>query len=1042
LLKSIGWGEAMNEPERHCLTIFGEALECASPQERAAYLDRACGQDSTLRARVEELLQAHRAAGGFLQGNASGTFPESLAPDGVSTAPEAARERPGAVIGPYKLLEQIGEGGFGIVFLAEQTQPLRRKVALKVLKPGMDTRQVVARFEAERQALALMDHPNIATVLDGGETATGRPYFVMELVRGVPITRYCDQHKLTVRQRLELFACVCQAVQHAHQKGIIHRDLKPSNVLVAAHDGVPMVKVIDFGIAKATGQALTDKTLFTHFAQMVGTPLYMSPEQAGRSGLDVDTRSDIYSLGVMLYELLTGTTPLDKERLKKVGYEELRRMICEEEPPRPSTRLSTLGEAAPTVSANRQIDPKRLSRLCRGELDWVVMKALEKDRNRRYESASAFAADVERHLRDEPVAACPPSRWYRFHKFARRHKVTLTVAALVVVVLGLATSISAWQAIRATRAEGLAGERLAVSEERRQQVTLEKTEKEKALVRVLQEKGRADQNLAQARKAVKDYLTKTARNRLLKEADFHPLRRELLESAIPFYQEFVKQQQGDPELEAERGRAFGDLAVLREDLGQLDQALAAYEQRLAIFERLAADFPAKPAYRQEVAQTYRNIGNVYLWKKQPAKAEPAYRQGLTLLEALRVKYPAFPPYRQGLAGVCNNLGYLLRNQGRLDEALPLQQKAVDLFERLVADFPRVSEYRQALAESHSNLGVLFNVLRRHDDALTSIQRGEDLLRKLADEFPTAPEHREGWAGTLNNKSVLLRALGQRKEGLAALKQALGIQEQLAADFASVPGYRLAVARGQVNLSAALLELNRHTEALAACDKAVDILDRLARQGPPAFPAYRHALALAHNNRGEVLRRLVRNEEAIDALKKALGIQEKLVADFRSILRFRRDLGMGYCNLGELLMILGRYNQASDAYARGLPIREKLAHDFPADKSYAVDLAGCYGGIGSVVRMRGQPEAALDWYAKALSRLKPVLAESPRLAEARRFACIVHMARALALDQLARPAEALKDWDRALALDDGERQEAIRLARAATQARADKARKKP
>ncbi len=360
------------------------------------------------------------------------------------------RDGVGTMVGPFKLLEQIGEGGFGLVFLAEQQQPIRRQVAVKILKPGMDSRQVIARFEAERQALALMDHPNIARVLDAGETASGRPHFVMELARGVPITDYCDQNGLGTRQRLELFVTVCAAVQYAHQKGIIHRDIKPSNVLVTLHEGV--VKIIDFGIAKAIGQSLTEKTLHTGVHQMIGTPLYMSPEQAQMGGLDVDTRSDVYSLGVLLYELLTGTTPFGEERLRTANYDEIRRIIREEDPPRPSTRLTTLGPAAVTVSTRRQSDPQRLSRLFRGELDWIVMKALEKDRTRRYETASDFAADVNRYLRDEPVAACPPSAWYRFTKFARRNKPALTTAALVSLALVIGTAVSVWQAIRATEA--------------------------------------------------------------------------------------------------------------------------------------------------------------------------------------------------------------------------------------------------------------------------------------------------------------------------------------------------------------------------------------------------------------------------------------------------------------------------------------------------------------------------------------------------------------------------------------------------------------
>ncbi|HEY7154593.1 MAG TPA: protein kinase [Gemmataceae bacterium] len=408
-------------------SLFLAVLDIKDPSERLAYLERACAGEPALRAQVEQLLKAHQEVGSFM---------EHPAADLTDTVDEPSlSERPGTTIGPYKLMEQIGEGGMGLVFVAEQQKPVRRKVALKVIKPGMDTREVIARFEAERQALALMDHPNIAQVLDAGVTASGRPYFVMELVKGVPITRFCDDNRLAPRQRLELFVCVCRAVQHAHQKGIIHRDIKPSNVLVASHDGTPVVKIIDFGVAKAIGRQLTEKTVYTGFNQMVGTPLYMSPEQAGLSGLDIDTRTDIYALGVLLYELLTGTTPFDKERLKEASYDEIRRIIREEEPAKPSTRISTLAQASIAVSAKRQSDPKRLSQLFRGELDWIVMKALEKVRSRRYETASAFAADVQRYLDNEPVLACPPSASYRLRKFVRRNQRALATLALLGVML-------------------------------------------------------------------------------------------------------------------------------------------------------------------------------------------------------------------------------------------------------------------------------------------------------------------------------------------------------------------------------------------------------------------------------------------------------------------------------------------------------------------------------------------------------------------------------------------------------------------------------
>jgi serine/threonine protein kinase/tetratricopeptide (TPR) repeat protein len=451
--------------------VFFAALAKVDPAERAAYLNEACGTNADLRRQVDRLLAAHPQVGSFLldDGAAHPSPRGGVGREvrGGATVDTPVTERPGTIIGPYKLLQQIGEGGMGTVFMAEQSQPVQRKVALKVIKPGMDSRQVIARFEAERQALAIMDHVNIARVFDGGATESGRPYFVMELVHGVPITKYCDDHHLTPRERLELFVPVCHAIQHAHQKGIIHRDIKPSNVMVTLYDGKPVPKVIDFGVAKATEQKLTERTLFTQYGTMVGTLEYMSPEQAEMSALGVDTRSDIYSLGVLLYELLTGSTPLTRKQMKEAAYVEILRMIKEEEPPRPSTRLSDSGEALASISAQRKTEPAKLTKLVRGELDWIVMKTLEKDRNRRYETANGFAMDLQRYLHDEPVQACPPSTVYRLRKFVRRNKVALTTAALLALALVTGTIVSAWQAIRATEAEGLAQTRLEAETEAR-----------------------------------------------------------------------------------------------------------------------------------------------------------------------------------------------------------------------------------------------------------------------------------------------------------------------------------------------------------------------------------------------------------------------------------------------------------------------------------------------------------------------------------------------------------------------------------------------
>jgi serine/threonine protein kinase len=457
----------MSDSSNRLKDIFLMAMDLSSPAQRSVYLAEACATDLALRQRVEAMLAAADAPGSFLEKPAVAldltTDASTSSPSGHPSVDDVADRR----VGPYKLLERIGEGGMGVVYTAQQTEPLRRTVAIKIIRPGMDSAQVLTRFEAERQALALMDHPNIAKVLDAGSTPDGQPYFVMELVKGTPITQFCDERRLSPRERLELFVPVCQAIQHAHQKGVIHRDIKPSNVLVALYDDKPVPKVIDFGVAKATGLSLTEKTLQTSFGAIVGTPEYMSPEQATFNQLDIDTRSDVYALGVLLYELLTGSTPVDKTRFKAAAILEVLRVVREEEPPRPSVKLSTT-QARASIAATRGVNPDQLAQLLRGDLDWIVMKALEKDRNRRYETAAGLARDVERYLKDDVIEARPPSAGYRLRKFVKRNRVPVLAASVVALALLGGLGGLAWGMVEARRQEAQVRDALHQEAEQRQ----------------------------------------------------------------------------------------------------------------------------------------------------------------------------------------------------------------------------------------------------------------------------------------------------------------------------------------------------------------------------------------------------------------------------------------------------------------------------------------------------------------------------------------------------------------------------------------------
>jgi serine/threonine protein kinase/tetratricopeptide (TPR) repeat protein len=665
-------------------SIFLAAVERYPAEQWPAYLDGACGEDNELRDRVQRLLEAH--------GDQKSLHIPSPSQADV-TVDRPIVERPGDAIGPYRLMEQIGEGGMGVVYVAEQHQPVRRKVALKIIKPGMDTKQVVARFEAERQALALMDHPNIARVIDAGATESGRPFFVMELVRGIPITDYCDRERLSIPERLELFVLVCRAVQHAHQKGIIHRDLKPSNVLVTVIDGAAVPKVIDFGVAKATGGTLTERTIYTAFQQFIGTPLYMSPEQADLAGVDVDTRSDIYSLGVLLYELLTGTTPFDQETFRTAAFDEMRRILREQEPPRPSTRLSTLGAAATTVSANRKADARQLDRTIRGELDWVVMKALEKDRRRRYETANDFATDVMRYLTDQPVQACPPSAGYRLRKFVRRNKgpvaAGLSLAALL--VLGtVGTSIGLVWALRAER---------TATQEKERAAAAEKQANEEAAVAGAVRDFLTDDLLAEAAP------DKNARNKKVTVEEL------LGRAAARLAGKFAQQ----PRIEAEIRVTIGFASA---KLGDYTGAHQQLERAWEIGRRdLGEDHP-RTLYFMGL------LGAMYVKQGKFAQAEPL------LLQAMEVSRRALGPEHAVALAAMHYLGGLYGDQGKFAQAEPLLVQALEIFRRLLGE-----EHTSTLG-TMNDLATVYQCQGKLAQAEPLVVRALEVRRRiLGDEHP-------------------------------------------------------------------------------------------------------------------------------------------------------------------------------------------------------------------------------------------------------------------------------------------------------------------
>lgn len=960
-------------------SIFAAALELPSGTERAAYLVTACAGDAALQARIEALLRAHDRAGHLLDRPAPiGPAPVGPGPGGYDptlTLPTAVQ--PGTIIaGRYKLLEAIGEGGMGSVWVAEQSQPVKRKVALKLIKAGMDSKSVLARFEAERQALAVMDHPNIAKVLDGGLTDQGRPYFVMEYVKGIPITEFCDSRQLSVPERLQLFAQVCQAVQHAHQKGIIHRDLKPSNILVAPYDDKAVPKVIDFGLAKAMHQSLTENTLHTAHDMVLGTPLYMSPEQAQLNNIDIDTRSDIYSLGVLLYELLTGSTPLEKQRFKQAAWDEMRRMIREEDPPVPSQRLSS-AETLPSVAAGRHTEPKRLTRLVRGELDWIVMKALEKDRARRYETANGFAADVVRYLSGEPVTAAPPSRMYRVQKFVRRNQSKVIAASLVLLTLLAGMAGTSWQwyraehllaeeAIQRQRAEDnqRAAESAradAVAQQARAQEQEAEAIKQAAAAKAQEAEARKQAEIAEAvAKFQTDMLAAVDPNQLPKD----PVTKEPMRDAVTVVQALeaaVKlldagNLKNQPLVEANVRSTIGNtlrelaryddaepnlrrsLELLRASLPSGHPRIALGLNRVALLlmaqnklaqaepllrESLANYRASRPAGHPDIAQGLNNLATLLQSQNRLAEAEPLLRESLA---NYRAAHPAGHP---DIAIGLNNLAMLLQDQNKLAEAEPLMREALKIDrEAFPVGHPRI-------ATSLNNLAEMLRVQNKLVEAETLYREALEIRREA---FRAGHPH---IAESLNNLANLRHAQNKLAEAEPLYREALEIWR------ATLPVGHPNIATSLNNLAQLLFVQNKLAEAEPLFREALEIRRETLPSGHPSIATSLNNLAGLLKNQNRLADAEPLSREALEIWRAALPVGHPNIA-------------LGLNNLADVLRGQNKLAEAEPFY------REVLEIDRAALPAGHPDIAISLGNLASLLLNQSRPSEAEPLIREALT----------------------------------------------------------------------------
>ncbi len=907
--------------------VFLAAVERRDPRERRAYLDEVLAADPELRDEVESLLRSHESAGSFLSRPAI-DLPEVPRELLSGDVPDA-----GQMIGPYRVERLLGEGGMGIVLVASQEQPVRRRVALKLIRPGLSHQRVLDRFEAERQALALMDHPHIARILDAGVYAKrcqepfletvpdtfSQPYFVMELIEGLPITAYADQHRLTAQQRLELMIPVCEAVQHAHQKGIIHRDLKPSNVLVAEVDGRPVPKIIDFGVAKAIGHRLADLSIHTGFGQVVGTLEYMSPEQAGPNAQDIDTRTDIYALGVLLYELLTGSTPVNRKQLGEAAFAEVIRVIREVEPQKPSTRISSIDEA-PSVAACRNTEPGRLSSFVRGDLDWIAMKALDKDRARRYQSAHELAEDLQRFLRSEPVLAGPPSATYRLRKFLRRNRVPAALAGLALLALvggTVGTTIGMLRARDESRQKSAALE----------QVRTENAEKTRALAAEQAARTEADASTERAVLALQT-LTDEAIDRLMaSEPELSAANRDFLNQIVDQLGQFTQATDNSVKARVVQADGLNQIGNLKAQLGDYAGAIAAFRQSIAIWEPLCEERKDKPDYRRGMGDAWSNLGINLARDQQFEPSEQAHRKAIAIHDALAAELPDNRNYRKNSANVRNSFGVMLKDVQRNAETVEQYAEAIKIYEQVLADLP--------------------------------------------DDFPTLND----LSNVQNNYAIELFLAGKVDESIAAFEELIKVRQRLAGLPDADPGSRYLLAMTMFNLAMVLEEKGRADEAIPWLEKGDPVVAAVVADFP-AVVEYRDGHANLLNLLATLYSAKKQNDAGIAVCERAVQLLGQLVREFPE----RADVAARQAQVYSLLAIARERNEDSagcrDAFLAGLVAAKTATERQPDDADYQFQLANLHVFAATRLEKAGESAAAAEHWASARPVLESLLAKDP------------------------------------------------------------------